>query len=1031
MDATRAVDAGALERELRAAVSGEVGFDDSWLAMYANDASNFRQVPIGVVVPKTLDDVVATHRICSQFGAPIVNRGGGTSLSGETVNYAVVIDSSKYLTEIGTLDAAARTVVCQPGVINEQLNRHTGSAGLVFGPDPSSHSRCTIGGNIGNNSCGVHSVQAQLYGPGPRTSDNVEALEIVTYEGDRFWVGVGEEEQLDEIIAAGGPKGRVYGRLRDLRDRYLADIRTGFTPVTELPRRVSGFNLDELLPERGFNVARALVGTESTCVTVLQAKLKLTPGLFDRTLVTVAYDSVADAGDDVPHVLEKFRPIGLEGIDRRLIDDQQQLDKNTSDIAELPRHETAGAWLLVQFGADSPEDSRRLADEFVAWINDDRGYRPDRVVVMRSKQDGGSSEDLWTIREGGLGSTAFPPDGHDHWPGWEDSAVPPAKVGPYVRDLQDLYDRYGLVGALYGHFGQGCIHSRISFDLRTHDGIDNYREFMHAAADLVTSYGGSLSGEHGDGQQKAELLGKQYGPRLLDAMREFKHIWDPTWSMNPGKVIDAFPMDADLKLGTDYNPHRTPVKFAYPEDGGDFAHAALRCVGVGKCRVPTADQTMCPSYRATRDEKHSTRGRARLLFEMLRGEVIQDSWQSREVFDALDLCLACKGCSNDCPVNVDMPTYKAEFLHHHYDSVRRWRPRYAYAFGFIDRWAALASLVPELANFATQTPGLSALAKRIAGIDKHRELPTFAPMTLQRWFAERGGTRNPAGPPVVLFPDTFNNHLHTDVGVASVEALEDAGWQVVMPDGHVCCGRPLYDYGFLDQAERYLHTVLDRLRDHVRAGVPVVGMEPSCLAVFKDELCKILPHDDDARRLAENSYHFGEFFEKFDVPPPRFGDGVPAEATLWGHCHHRATGGVDSEQRVLERMGVDTNSVTGGCCGLAGSWGFEDGKWEISIDCGEQAFLPAARATADDAVVVANGFSCQTQLEQAPGSHQQALHLAQMMALAREGRDTRAGRNEVEARPTPPLRVRIARTAPAVLAAATALSTVFRLARRR
>jgi Fe-S oxidoreductase len=401
---------------------------------------------------------------------------------------------------------------------------------------------------------------------------------------------------------------------------------------------------------------------------------------------------------------------------------------------------------------------------------------------------------------------------------------------------------------------------------------------------------------------------------------------------------------------------------------------------------------------------------------MLRGEVITDGWQSKEVYDALDLCLACKGCTNDCPVNVDMPTYKAEFLYHHYDSVRRWRPRYAYAFGFIDKWARLASLVPELANFATQTPGLSRLAKLVAGIDKHRPLPTFAPMTLQAWYKKRGGTRNPDGRPVVLFPDTFNNHLHTQVGVSCVEALEAAGWQVIMPEGHICCGRPLYDYGFLDQAERYLHRTLDILREHVRAGTPVVGMEPSCLAVFKDELVKLLPHDDDAKRLAGNAYHFGEFFRAFDIEAPE----LSGEAMLWGHCHHRATGGVDTEQQVLEQMGVRTESVSGGCCGLAGSWGFENGKWQISLDCGEQAYLPAARKTDADTFIVANGFSCQTQLADAPDVDRSALHLGQVLRLARHpDPHSAAARAEVDRRPQPALPLRAARLGvPMALAAA-------------
>ena len=1012
------VDVSGLQRALRKAVKGEVRFDAGSKAMYANDASNYRQVPIGVVIPETLDDVVATHRICAQFGAPICNRGGGTSLSGETVNYAVVIDNSKYLTEIGPTDVAQRTVTCQTGVINEQLNRRTGRHNLVFGPDPSSHSRCTIGGNLGNNSCGVHSVQAQLYGRGPRTSDNTEALEIVTYRGERFWVGVNEEGRLDDIIAAGGAKGRIYGRLRDLRDKYADAIRKGFPDVETMPRRVSGYNLDELLPEKGFNVARALVGTESTCATVLQATLSLTPALLERTLVTVAYDSAGDAGDHVKDIVGSFRPIGLEAIDRRLVDDQEQLNMNAEDIKELPRSQTAGAWLLVQFGADEIDEAMRQCHEFLEWLHD-TGVSDDRVAVMRSKQDGGRSEDLWLIREGGLGSTAFPPGG-DHWPGWEDSAVPPPVVGDYIRDLQDLYAKHGLVGAMYGHFGQGCIHSRISFDLRTADGLATYRRFMEEAADLVASYGGSLSGEHGDGQQRAELLDRQYGPELVEAMREFKRIWDPDWKMNPGKVVDPYRLDENLKLGVDYNPWRPDVAFAYEKDGGDFAHATLRCVGVGKCRVPEAENTMCPSYQVTKEEKHSTRGRARLLFEMLQGEVITDGWQSREVYEALDLCLACKGCTNDCPVNVDMPTYKAEFLHHHFKSARRWRPRYAYAMGFIDQAARLAARMPELANIALHVPPFAQLMKLAGGIDRHRPAPWFAPMTLQEWFRRRGGAANPTGRPVVLWPDTFNNHLHTQVGVACVEAIEAAGWRVIMPEGHVCCGRPLYDYGFLDAARRYLLDSLEAVREHVRAGTPVVGMEPSCLAVFKDELVKMLPHDDDAARLAGNAYHFGEFFDAFDIEPPK----LSGDALLWGHCHHRATGGVEPEKAVLERMGLRVKDLKGGCCGLAGSWGFEQGKWQMSMDCGEEALLPAVRAAADDTVVVANGFSCKTQIEHAPGTGRRALHLAEVMALARDGdrgdRGDRRGRAATR-KPAPSAGRRILRTAAPLVAGTVAV----------
>ena len=1023
MTSVAQVDAVAVHQELAAAVEGEVRFGTTSLAMYANDASNFRQVPIGVVVPRTTDDVVTTHRVCSRHGVPILNRGGGTSLSGETINYAVVVDHSKYLRHIGDTDAERRTVTVQPGAINETVNEKTGEqANLVFGPDPSSHSRCAIGGNIGNNSCGIHSVQSQFYGPGPRTSDNVEALEVVTYDGHRFWVGCDEEDDLDRIIAEGGRKGAIYRQLRDLRDRYADQIRAGFQDVDELPRRVSGFNLDELLPERGFNVARALVGTEGTCATVLNATLKLTPSLHERALVVVAYRDIAHAGDAIPSIMANFRPIALEAIDHLLFEDEREQHMKEQGLDQLPSRPGDRAWLLVQFGSDDPDDARDQAREFKRWLEDEAEVEHGSVGIYESEQLGGDTEALWQVREGGLGATAFPPDGRDHWPGWEDSAVPPERVGAYIRDLQDLYDRYGYRGAMYGHLGQGCIHSRISFDLRSPEGVRQYRAFMEEAADLVVSYGGTLSGEHGDGQQKAELLERQFGADLIQAMRDFKRIWDPEWKMNPGKVVDPFKLDEDLRLGTNYNPPRPDVKFAYEQDGGDFAHAALRCVGVGKCRNPEGAEVMCPSYQVTQEEEHTTRGRARLLFEMLQGDVITDGWQSREVYDALDLCLACKGCTNDCPVNVDMPTYKAEFLHHHFRSARRWRPRYAYAFGFIDQAARLASLAPAVVNAVTQSPVLSRVAKWLGGIDQQRDLPTFAPMTLQHWFRERGGTANPTGRRVVLWPDTFNNHLHTDVGVACVEALEESGWQVVIPDTHVCCGRPLYDYGFLDAAERYLRRTLDVLRDEIRAGTPVVGMEPSCLAVFKDELTGLLPHDEDAQRLARNSYHFAEFLHAHDVEVPE----MAGDALLWGHCHQRATGGIDTEREVLQdEMGLEVDSLSGGCCGLAGSWGFEDGKYDISMDCGEHAgLLPAVREADDSTLVVADGFSCQTQIEEA-GTGRQALHTAQVLQLARHAGSTNDGRRPEEvaatSRPRPGRATSVARAAGATLAAAAAL----------
>lgn len=965
------VDRAALAAELRRTVQGEVRFDTQARALYATDASNFRHPPIGVVIPRTVDDVVATHAACHAHGAPIVARGCGTSLSGETVNVAVVIDFSKHLDRVLDIDPSSRTVRVQPGAINEQVNIACGRHNLVFGPDPSTHAYCTIGGNIGNNSCGTHSVQSAHYGPGPRTADNVAELEILTYDGLRRRVGPVDDAAVRAALEQGGRWGQIVGDLLALRDRHAEAIRTR---LPQIPRRVSGYNLDELLPERGFDLARALVGTEGTCVTVLEATLRLTPAMLERALVVVGWDDIADAADHVPLVMS-HRPIACEALDRVLFDDEMHRNIHPSELSELPQD--ANAWLLVEFGADERGEAEAQAERFCAAMRHGAGVRDDRIHVFA---DRAQERALWEVREGGLGATAFPEPGRDQWEGWEDSAVPPERVGGYLRDLRRLYERHGLQGAMYGHLGQGCIHSRISFDLRTPAGLRTYRRFLEDAADLVSSYGGSLSGEHGDGQQRAELLPRMVGEELVGAFRDFKRIWDPAWKMNPGKVVDPRPLDADLRLGTDYNPWRPRTVFAWTDDAGDVAHAALRCVGVGKCRTPQPAHVMCPSFMATRDEQHTTRGRARLLFEMLEGDIVQDGWASEAVHDALDLCLACKGCTADCPVHVDIPSFKAEFLHHHWQG--RLRPRSAYAFGFVDRWAAVGSLAPGLVNAALAVPAVARALKKAGGVAQERELPRLAPQTLQAWFRARGGSHSAAGPGVprvLLWPDTFTNRLHPAAGIAAVEALEAAGAHVVMPQGHVCCGRPLYDFGLLDAARASLRRSLAQLRAEIRAGTAVVGVEPSCLAVFRDELLKLLPHDDDAQRLARQSFHLAEWLRRAEVelPPLR------GRALLWGHCHRRATGGMDDEVALLTDMGLEVDHPEGGCCGLAGSFGFEERHYGISMEIGELTVLPAVREAARTTAVVADGFSCRTQIEQG-GTGRRPLHLAQLVALARE-----------------------------------------------
>jgi FAD/FMN-containing dehydrogenase/Fe-S oxidoreductase len=956
------VDARHLEARLRRNVRGEVRFDAKARALYSTDASNYRQVPIGVVVPRDVSDVLETLELCRQFGAPVLARGGGTSLAGQCCNVAVVIDTSKYMNRVLEIDAGRRLARVEPGTILDDLRRAAEIQGLTFGPDPASHRQCTFGGMIGNDSCGVHSVMAAFEGEGARTADNIAELDVVTYDGVRLRVGKTSEEELARIIAQGGRRGQIYADLKALRDKYAQKIREKFP---DIPRRVSGYNLPELLPEKGFHVARALVGTEGTCVTVLEATAQLIGNPGARSLLVLGFEDVFAAADCVPAILE-HRPIGLEGMDERLVRDMKAVGLQPPDSTLLPE---GNGWLLVEFGGaskpESDEKARRAAKTFAARAVDAKLYTEPRAI-----------EQVWRVRESSIGATAHVPGRPLTWEGWEDSAVPPARLGCYLRDLRRLLEARGYEGDFYGHFGQGCLHARINFDLRTRPGIERFRAFLLDAADLVVSYGGSLSGEHGDGQARAELLPKMFGPELVEAFREFKRIWDPEGKMNPGKIVDAYSATENLRLGTDYRPPALDTQFDYREGEGGFPQAVLRCVGVGKCRKLEGG-TMCPSFMATREEEHSTRGRARLLFEMLRGETIRGLWKSEEVRKALDLCLACKACKSECPVNVDMATYKAEFLSHYYRG--RLRPASAYAMGLAFRWAKLASAAPGLANFFTQTPGLSAAVKTLGGIAGARRIPRFAPRTFRESFARRQRPAKAAERGrVILWPDTFNDHFHPETALSAVAVLEATGFDVAVPRERLCCGRPLYDYGFLDLAVRMLRRILDRLREEIRRATPVVVLEPSCAAVFRDELPALFPGDEDALRLSKQTLLLSELLET-KAPDFRFSP-VARKALVQGHCQQKAVMTMDAEESVLRRLGLDLEVLDAGCCGMAGSFGFEKDHYDISVRIGERALLPAARRAKADTLIVADGFSCREQIVQLAG--RPALHLADVLRMA-------------------------------------------------
>ncbi|MGH2866346.1 MAG: FAD-binding and (Fe-S)-binding domain-containing protein [Solirubrobacteraceae bacterium] len=953
------VDAAALEADLRRAVDGEVRFDGASRALYATDHSIYRQIPIGVVIPKHIADVEATIRVCRQHRAPILPRGCGSSLCGQTCNVAVVIDFSKYVNELLEVDVEAKRARCRPGIINDELRDAAVEQGLTFPADPATHAWATIGGAIGNNSCGTHT----LIDPPGRTSDFVEELEILLYDGTRMRVGATSEAELEQIVAAGGRKGEIYGQLRDLRDRYAERIRDGFP---KLERRVSGFNLDELLPENGFNVAKALVGTEGTCALVLEATLRLVPHPPYRATAVLGYPDIFHAAD---HIMEirAHEPNGLEAIDEHVPANLGQKGEELEEISHLP---DGGGWLFVEFGGKSREEAKEKAQHLAAELE-----QTDDAPNIKVLDDESEQEQIWAVREGAIGAAKIPHE-WDTWPAWEDGTVDPEHLGEFLREFQALIERHGLKVVLFGHFGQGCVHARTNNELKTAQGIRDFRAFMEECADLTVKYGGSLSGEHGEGQLRGELLPRMFGAELCQAFDEFKAIWDPDNKMNPRKVVsDTYKLDQNLRYGVGYNPPEVKTRFSFWQDKGHFAAATERCWSMGKCRR-IGGGTMCPSYMVTREEKHSTRGRTKLLFEMLQGEAVIGGWRDEGVKESLDLCLACKGCKGDCPAHVDVATYKAEFLSHYYQG--RLRPRAAYAMGLIMWWARIASLAPRLVNGIAQAPVLGDLVKRAGGVAPERELPQFAAQTFRGWFAGHQPT-HPSGPRVVLWPDTFTNHFHPEVGQAAVEVLEAVGFRVELPTKPLCCGRPLYDFGMLTLAKRFLGQILEGMQEQILAGVPLVVLEPSCGAVFRDELRNMLPNDEDAVRLSQQTYLLAEFLERhaagFELPK------LARNAIVQGHCHHKSIFKLTDDRKVLKRLGVDAEFLNTGCCGMAGSFGFEAGdKYDVSIKAGERALLPKVRETPKDTIVLADGFSCREQIAQ--GTDRQGLHLAQAIALA-------------------------------------------------
>ena len=976
-----------LESLLKSTFRGDIQFDLASRAMYSTDGSNYRQLPVGVILPRDAADVEAALAACRATGAAVLPRGGGTSVAGQCANVAVVFDYSRYMNTLNSIDPAAKLARVEPGIVLDRLRDAAELHQLTYGPDPATHSRCTLGGMIGNNSCGIHGLLAG------KVVDNVHSLDVVLYDGTRMTVGPTTPEQLESAIRSGGRVGQIYDGLASIRDRYADIVRKRYPRI---PRRVSGYNLDELLPENGFNVARALVGSEGTCANIVSAQLNLTASPPCRVLTVLAFDNAFLAADATMRTLE-HGPIGLEGFDDMLVGFNRKKGMNVNEVALLP---PGGGFLLVEMGAWDLAEAQAKAE---ALVRDSQSWP---VVPLGRIYSQADSLRIWKIRESALGASVFVPGEPDSLEGWEDAAVPPAQLGQWLRGICALMKEYNYRSPLFGHYGQGCAHLRINFDFKSTKGVHDFREFIDRAADLVLSFGGSLSGEHGDGQSRAVFLPKMFGPELVEAFREFKTLWDPDNRMNPGKLSDAVrvydPVENLRILPPELAPAPThgqahnhdhaalETHFVFAAENGSFELATERCVGVGACRN-TKGGVMCPSYRATGEEKHSTRGRAHLLWEMLAGALREEGFQSDAVHEALDLCLSCKACKSECPVQVDMASYKSEFLAQRYKG--RLHPLHHYIFGFADKLARYGSLTPALTNFLLTGPLTSPLVKHIAGVAQQRQLPSLAPLT---WQKSRNGSvpSNPrmSGAPgpdsgtgdttkpntVVLWPDTWNNYYHPQTLTAAETVLTQAGFRVQTPKGHICCGRPLYDFGLLNQARAYLTNVLDRMAPEIEAGLPFIFLEPSCASVFKDELLQLLPNDPRAKLLSKQVWLLADWLSAY---APNFGAGKLAGANILihGHCHHKAVfGGPTSEIALLRQAGANVELIPAGCCGMAGPFGFEAVKYEVSKTIANDSLLPAVNSAGPMTMIVTDGFSCREQIAQLSG--RKAMHFAEILA---------------------------------------------------
>ncbi|MDN6738977.1 MAG: FAD-binding oxidoreductase, partial [Corynebacterium casei] len=918
-------------------------------AAYSSDASIFRRIPKAVLEPKSVEDIRDGIAVAKARGWSIISRGGGTSVAGNAIGTGLIIDTSRYFNRILDIDGDNRTATVEPGVVCDALRDAVAEHGLTYGPDPSTHSRCTIGGMVANNACGSHSV---AYGT---AAENLVSVTIMLANGEEVTFGSngvsdeGIDKQLHQLVDA---------------HANLIDAELG-----RFPRQVSGYGLHYLLDKHGFDAAKAIAGTEGTVGVITKMTVKLVEVPKVKALAVLAFETVYDAAS----AAARLRLPGvatIEGMGGDLLDALRSKRGQEKAGGNLPGNRKgipAGGWIYCEVGGDTLDEAEALAETVAVSV-----HTVDSVVVSEPKE----MRELWRIREASAGVVTRLPDGGEAWPNWEDSAVPPENLADYLRDLYTLMDKYSLRGIPFGHFGEGCVHVRISFDFGSAEGIEIFNKFMNEAAELVSSYDGSLSGEHGDGRARSALLDRMYSEEMRALFKQFKNILDPDCLFNPGVLVDPDEVTEGLRMAPGQRTFELTPVHKFSHDRGSMVNAVNRCVGVSACR--SEENSMCPSFQITGDEVHSTRGRARLLSEMFRGESVADGYKSEEVLEALDLCLSCKACASECPVNVDMATYKSEFLHKHYKG--KIRPMAHYMMGWLPLLGHIAHkvpLLPRIIDMSMRTPVLRTVIAKVGGLDTSRPLIRFAPSSLRKWHKKR--SNNQATKTVVLWPDSFNASLDTSPATAAVEVLETLGYRVEIPQEFVCCGLTWHSTGQLDMTQRVLKQTAKVMKPYTDRGLTVIGIEPSCTVMLKGEATE-LSDDPAIHQLAKSTVSFAEFVAPLIKEKVDSGEIQPANisALTQVHCHEKSLGDPQHSAKLLDALGVSQSDIETGCCGLAGNWGFEKGHAEMSMALGERELFPKVRdAGAQGNAVIADGFSCRTHIDQGTGFAPQ--HVAEIV----------------------------------------------------